>query len=101
MRQLEGLPGVSSEHRFRSFSLTQEVFDTLAAASSARGGLTHPAFRRSLERLLPDPASASTAALLERLFTAFDTESSAFISAAELTAGLTVLCGGAPEDKVG
>ncbi|KAE8882473.1 hypothetical protein PF003_g33432 [Phytophthora fragariae] len=97
LREVTGLAALSASDLFSIFS----------ASSTSNGGkkevLTRAEFKRCfyaiLERLNREP-TREIAKFLDRLFDAFDEDESDSVDFMELSSGLSVLCGGANEDKV-
>ncbi|EGZ25194.1 hypothetical protein PHYSODRAFT_479256 [Phytophthora sojae] len=98
LREVTGLSALSASDLFSIFS---------ASSSTSNGGkkevLTRAEFKRCfyaiLERLNREP-TREIAKFLDRLFDAFDEDESDSVDFMELSSGLSVLCGGANEDKV-
>ncbi|KAF0720340.1 Aste57867_395 [Aphanomyces stellatus] len=107
-------PGSLASHSEHLFSLQEArrltqlerhapdtVFEILADSADHQGNLTKDAFTECFDtHFLSTPADARTMHVIHRLFDIFDTDGNGQVDFAELTAGLSLLCGGRREDKV-
>jgi len=86
----------------------EDVLDVMASSSDSDGRLSRPAFTHAFASLLTVPREPEltqnerqlAAYIIDKLFDVFDMDGDGSVSAAELASGLSMLCGGAPEDKV-
>ncbi|OQR94910.1 hypothetical protein ACHHYP_00829 [Achlya hypogyna] len=79
----------------------EHVFEVLAEAADANGNLTKEAFVGCFEaHFVPGPVEGRVHEVLSRLFGIFDSDKNGVVDFSEITAGLTLLCGGARKDKI-
>jgi len=80
---------------------TGQLLDMVGRHTDSRGRLTKTSFKAAFAstlRTVDDPRRADD--ILSRLFDIFDTSKDGFVDHSELACGLSVLCGGAFEEKV-
>ncbi|CAK4180558.1 unnamed protein product [Aphanomyces euteiches] len=106
-------PGSLASHTEHLFSLQEArrltqleryapdtVFELLADCADTKGNLTKEAFTECFETNFISKPDARSMHVIHRLFDIFDVDGNGTVDFAELTAGLSVLCGGRREDKV-
>ncbi|KDO22666.1 hypothetical protein SPRG_10981 [Saprolegnia parasitica CBS 223.65] len=79
----------------------EHVFEVLAEAADANGNLTKDAFVQCFEsHFVVGPIVGRVHDVLSRLFGIFDADKNGVVDFGEITAGLTLLCGGARKEKI-
>jgi Ca2+-binding EF-hand superfamily protein len=80
---------------------TGDLLELIGSRSDKYGRLTRAAFKEAFTPILHGVSDAQKAdAILSRMFDIFDTARDGYVNLSELSCGLSVLCGGAFEEKV-